>query len=263
MTSIKDSRVWITGASSGIGRALALEVAKRGGKLIISARNEQKLQELASYISENHHTPCKVIPIDLSDGTSIHQALRQVGQPVDILVNNGGISQRDTVENTNLETYRHLMEVNYFGAIHLTKGVLPDMLKKGSGHIVAMSSVAGKIGTPKRSGYAAAKHAIHGFMDSLRAELEDKGIRATTICGGYIKTDISRNALKGDGTAQNTMDKNQENGLAPDVVAARICNAIENNKAEVYIGGREIMGIYIGRYFPSLLRRIVKKVNPK
>lgn len=267
MTSIKSKCIWITGASSGIGEALAHACAEKGAaKLILSARKENELQRVAREIETINPNVATIIqPLDLSNTASIEHAGKKIleNNIIDILINNGGISQRDTVINTQMDVYRRLMEVNYFGLVHLTKLVLPQMKSHKQGHILAMSSVAGKLGTPKRSGYAAAKHAVHGFMDSLRAETHDDNIKATTICGGYIRTQISVNALTGVGTSQNTMDINQEKGLTPDYVASKILQAIARNKPEIYIGGKEIMGIYVSRYFPSLLRRIVRKVNPE
>jgi short-subunit dehydrogenase len=152
--------------------------------------------------------------------------------------------------------------VNYFGTIGLTKEVLPEMIKKQNGHIVVISSVMGKIGTPLRSAYAGSKHALHGFFDSLRAELFSKNIDVTLICPGYIKTNVSKNALTGDGSKFDKMDDATGKGLEPGVLAQKILRVVSRKQEEAVIGGfKETAAIYLKRFFPGLLSRIVRKVN--
>lgn len=258
----KNHVVWVTGASSGIGKALALAFSARGAHLILSARREAKLQEVKAACTnpENHF----IVPLDLTDPESIQHAtetvFRQV-KAVDILVNNGGVSQRSLVNETSLEVDRRIMETNFFGTIALTKAVLPSMLVRGSGRFVVISSLTGHLSTPLRSTYAASKHALHGFFNSLRAETTDAGLHVLIVCPGYIRTEISQNALTGSGAAHAQLDPNQEAGLTPAVCAARILRAIERNKAEIYIGGKERFGIYIERFFPALWRRMARSIN--
>jgi short-subunit dehydrogenase len=254
--------IWITGASSGIGRALAVNLSRRGAHLILSARSAERLEDCrqACLHPERH----VVLPLDLEDPDSLRGAARQAHEncgPIDILINNGGISQRGTVVDTRLEVDRRIMEVNFFGAVALAKLVLPSMLSRRSGHLVVISSVTGKFGTPFRSAYAASKHALHGFFDSLRAELWDQGIRVTLICPGFVRTNISFSALKGDGSAFGIMDAAQAAGMDPDVCAAKILRAIEAERNEVYMGGRERLRVYLQRFVPGLFARLIRRVQ--
>lgn len=261
MTKIKDSIIFLTGASSGIGEALAYELAKGGAKLILSARRQQELQRVKQncVIPEN----VQILPLDLADSKSIEQKSLEAEAMhghIDILINCGGISQRDKVINTKMDVDRQLMEINYFGSIALTKALLPKMVARKSGHQVIITSATGIISTPFRSSYAASKHALHGFYDALRAEHHQDGHKISIILPGYIRTNISFNALMGDGSKQNTMDAAQDNGISPEACARKIVKAIERNKEEVYIGGfREVAGIYLKRFLPSLFSRIVRK----
>lgn len=254
--------VWITGASSGIGESLAYAISSRGSRLVLSSRDEQRLEEVKTRCSnpEKH----LVLPMDLADGGSLRdkclQVLSRFGR-IDVLVNNGGVSQRSLALQTGIEVDRRIMETNFFGTIILTKTVLPSMIEEKSGHIVVISSVAGKIGTPLRSSYSASKHALHGFFDSLRAETWKQGIYITIVCPGFIRTNISVNALTGNGSPQGTMDEAQACGMPPDECAAKIIRAMEKKKAEVYVGGREIMAIYLKRYVPGIFNMIIRKAK--
>jgi short-subunit dehydrogenase len=208
---------------------------------------------------EQHH----VLPLDVA-ATETHEAAaaeveRRVG-PVDLLVHSAGISQRGTAAETGLHVDRRIMEVNYFGAVSLTKAVLPTMLAAGRGHIAVISSVVGVFGTPQRSAYAASKHALHGFFDSLRAEVYDAGLRVTLVCPGYVRTEITRHALTADGTPYDRMDAAQEHGMAPALCAQHILTALEEEKNEVYIGGREVLGVYLKRFLPSLFHRFIRRI---
>ncbi len=254
--------IWITGASSGIGEALAYAFSAQGARLVLSARRQTRLEAVrASCTNPARHL---IAPLDLAQSTTIpgivETVLEQTGR-IDILINNGGVSQRALASETPLDVDRRIMEVNYFGTVALTKAVLPSMLARQAGRIVVISSVVGKFGSPVRSAYAASKHALHGFFDSLRAEVYDDNLRVTIICPGFVTTDISVNALTKDGSAQGTMDNAQAAGMAPDECATRIMHALVRNKDEVYIGGREIMGIHINRLAPGLFNRIIRRTS--
>ena len=254
--------VWITGSSSGIGEALAYAFAKEGACLILSSRNASKLNEIKDRCpNPDRHL---VLPLDLEDSSTfsadLRTALDKFGR-IDILINNGGISQRSLAALTGIETDRRIMETNFFGTVALTKAVLPSMIERGSGHIVVISSLMGKFGTPMRSAYAASKHALHGFFDSLRAEVRSQGIKVTLVCPGFIRTNISINALCADGSCQGTMDDAQAAGLQAGVCAARILNAVVKGKEEVYIGGKEVMAVYLKRFFPGIFNRIIAKAK--
>ena len=262
MTKIKDSVVWLTGASSGIGEQLAYQLAEKGAKLVISARRKEELERVKSNCKSD---TVATLPIDLGDGFALVQKAKEaetIYGPIDILINNGGLSQRDTILNTSLEVDRKLMEVNYFGSITLSKTLLPKMVERKKGHHVIVTSTVGIINTPFRSGYGASKHALHGFYDVLRAEHHDDNIKVSIILPGYIKTAISLNALTGDGTPQQTMDNAQANGMSAEKCARLIVRAIEKNKNEVYIGGlKEKTGIYLKRFWPKIARKVIRKLS--
>lgn len=259
---VKEKTIWITGASSGIGRALALNLSRHRARLILSPRFLERLEDCRQACTNpDRHM---VLPLDLADPASLQEASRLALEKcgaIDILVNNGGVSQRSLVVDTRLEVDRRIMEINFFGAVALTKLVLPSMLSRKSGHIVVTSSVMGKLGTPYRTAYAASKHALHGFFDSLRAELWDQGIRVTMVCPGFVRTNISINALKGDGSTFGGMDAAQAAGMDPEDCAKKIVRAIEAERNEVYMGGKEILGVYLQRFVPDLFAKIIRKVK--
>ena len=263
MTAIKDKVVWITGASSGIGEALAYQSAKAGAKLILSARREKELER----VKNNCQLPegdVLVLPLDLADHESMNQKADQVmahfGR-IDVLVNNGGISQRSMVIDTDFSVYKRLVNIDYLGTVALSQAVLPIFVKQKSGHFAVITSLMGKFAAPLRSGYCGAKHALHGFFDGLRMEHHDDNIKVTLICPGYVHTNISVNAITADGSAQNSMDTATGAGMSPEKCADRILSAIKNNKMEVLIGGKETFAVYLKRFFPKLLHNIVRKAT--
>ena len=175
-------------------------------------------------------------------------------------MNNGGLGQRSLINETSLEVDRQLMEVNYFGTIALTKYLLPHFINRQEGHVVTITSLTGKFGTPYRSAYAASKHALHGFFDALRAEHWKDNIHVTMICPGFIMTNLSVAALTGVGVPQNRLDKTSYTKKTPEWCALRIVRAIEKRREEVYIGGKEVFGVYIKRFFPSIFSKLIRKV---
>jgi short-subunit dehydrogenase len=264
MAKLQNKVVWITGASSGIGEALAYELAKQGARLILSARRKEELERVKGNCTPSAQPGIHILPLDLTQTETLklstHAAIQIFGH-VDILVNNGGISQRGFAKDTLLEVDRKIMEVNYFGAVALTKNILPHFLSRKSGHLVTVSSVTGIFGTPYRSGYAASKHALHGFFDSLRAELWKEvgdGITVTMICPGFIHTPITLSAVTGDGTPLGKMDDAQYKGKPAEWCAERIVKAIEKKKNEVYIGGKETLGVPFKRLFPNWFARYIR-----
>ncbi len=254
-----NKRVWITGASSGIGRALAIEINKNGGICILSARSEEKLNE-TNDLTKNKDSNI-ILPLDVTNEAAIDIAYSKLIEdgPIDILINNAGISQRSTTETTDIGVYRSLMEVNYFAVVKLTKTVLPDMLIRNSGSIVTISSIAGKVGPPYRSGYSASKHALHGFFDSLRSEVSHRGMHIMIVCPGYINTPIAFNALNGKGNKYNKRDKENAEGLDPNDLAKRIVKAMSKKKNEVYFGKFEVNAVRLKRFWPGLLRKLLSR----
>jgi len=262
--NFSDKTVWITGASSGIGKALALAFADHGSTLILSARNKEKLAEVKT-LCVAKTAPCVVIPMDVTDHEAIpgitDDVLMQVGK-VDILINNAGISQRSKVEETNLSVDKKIFDVNVFGAFATTRAILPHMITRKSGNIVIISSVAGKIATPYRSAYAASKHAVIAWYEALRAEVHDRNIKVHIVCPGYIKTDISINAIGKNGEAHGVMDKSQDEGISAEQCASDILKAIAANKSEVVIAGKEKWYILIKKFFPGFIEKRMRTFKP-
>lgn len=255
-----DKIIWITGASSGIGEALVYELSKKGAEIIISARRAEELERVKNNCANKEKIFIRTL--DLSKHHEIpliaNEIINKHGS-IDILINNGGISQRSLAKETPIEIDKKIMDINFFGTVCLTKSVLPSMLERKKGHIVVMSSLTGKFGTQLRSAYSASKHALHGFFDTLRYETWKEGLKITIICPGFVKTNVSINALTASGNAQNTMDEATNNGMSPEKLAKKIVKALKRNKEEFIAGGREISGVYIKRFFPGLFTWMIKR----
>lgn len=253
--------IWITGASSGIGEAFAHKLYKLGANLILSSRREDALTRVKDELDKDS-SKIKVLPLDLSKPETFpaiaQEALEAFGQ-IDVLMNNGGISQRSTVLDTDMVVYRRLMEINYFGAIALTKQVLPHMVERKTGHIIVTSSVAGKIGTRFRSGYSGSKHAVQGFFNSLRQEMYEHNIAVTLLCPGFVKTDISKNALTADGSEFGKMGDAHKKAMTAEQMVEKVIPKIAAQKEEIYVTGfKERLAIWVQRISPTLLNRILK-----
>ncbi len=260
MITMQDKIVWVTGASSGLGVEIVRQCASKGAKIILSARNENKLNDLRSELnSPDDHL---VLPLDLSDSSNfddlVKRVLKKYGR-IDALFNNGGISQRSEAGKTSLEIDREIMEVNYFGNIALTKAVLPVFQEQKSGHYIIVSSIAGKFGFFLRSAYSASKHALHGFYESLMLEEEHNNIHVTIACPGKINTAISVNALNSEGKSTGVMDDNQANGMSAEECVRQLLKAVQKNKKEILIGNKEIKAVTLKHLFPRLFWKVIKK----
>ncbi|WP_262694947.1 SDR family oxidoreductase [Kordiimonas aquimaris] len=259
--------VWITGASSGIGEALAYEFAKCGARLILSARREDELTRVMQSCVQNGAAAdsISIVLLDVTDEAALPSKVadaQALWGRIDMLINNAGISQRSLCIDTDMATYRRLFEVDVFGKIALTKEVLPIMLKQGSGHMAVTASVAGKIGVSQRTGYCAAKHAMMGFFDALRSEVSKDGIRVTTITPGFIRTAISEHALKGDGSKFGKVDANIAGGMDVKECASVIMRGFKKGKQEIPVGkGIEMKALTIKRFFPNMLFKMVAKAS--
>ena len=266
MAAFQNKVIWITGASSGIGEALAYAFSAEGALLILSSRRVEELERVRTACARPGQV--KVLALDLLDSSILEartaQAIAAFGH-IDIMVHNGGISQRSLVIETGLDVHRRVMELDYFSYVALTNHLLPHFVNRKAGHFVVTSSVMGKLGTPMRSSYAAAKHALHGFFDCLRAEVASSNIKVTLLTPGYIRTNISQNAITKDGTQLGSPSQNIEKGLAPDLAAAQILKAISKGRYESYIGkfGMERVALWLTRFFPSFVIRQASKFAPK
>ena len=237
MSDVKDKTVWITGASSGIGAALAKTFSLAGANIILSGRRVDALEQVA----KNLKTKTKIIPFEVTDYESLAEHVDTAWNwngRVDILINNAGITQRSLALHTQPQVYTDLINIDLIAPIWLTQLQLPKMVQAGGAHIVAISSVAGRIGAPLRTAYSAAKHGLIGYMDALRAETEvTHNIRVTNVLPGSVATNISRNAMTKDGSKRGKSDENIDNGDDPMDCASAILEAVKNNTRELLYAG--------------------------
>ncbi|MDP3275137.1 MAG: SDR family oxidoreductase [Deltaproteobacteria bacterium] len=256
--------VWITGASSGIGEACARAFADEGAQLILSARRRSELERVASGCVRPGVSAPRVECMDLDDTESLAGVVARVltNHPnIDVMVHNAGLSQRSRAIETAIDVDERLMRVNYLGPVALTKALLPSMVARRRGHFVVVTSLVGVFGTPMRSSYSASKHALHGFFDSLRAEHTEDQLKVTVVCPGFVQTDVSRNALTGDGSPQGSMDPGTAKGITADTCAARMLDAIAQGRQEVYVGGAERFAVYVKRYVPRVFSALIARAK--
>lgn len=263
--------VMITGASSGLGEALAHVFYSSGCRLILSSRRKPELERVKAALMSKHPTvpthPPVVLPLDVTDLNAVPSEVQKVLKihgKIDVLVNNAGISYRGEVVHTNVDVDIKVMLCNYFGQIALTKAVLPSMLERRSGHVICISSVQGRIAIPYRSAYAASKHALQAWCDTSRAELAEHNIKITVVSPGYIKTALSLNAVTGSGETYGVMDENTEQGFTPEYVAEEVMKALLQEASEVTVAPfTPKAAILLRSLFPSvyfwLMRKRAKK----
>jgi short-subunit dehydrogenase len=236
LTDQAQKTAWITGASSGIGEALAKAFVANGGHAILSGRNVAELQRVA--IETGAAGRCLILPFDTVDyaglAGKVAEAIAFQGH-VDVLVNNAGISQRSPAVDTDLSVYQRIVDVDLLAPIALTQALLSHMVSRGSGQIVMISSVAGKAGIPMRTAYCAAKHGLIGYADALRSEVSGQGVKVLVVAPGSVKTNVSRNALNADGSVRGISDAAIDNGIDPNEVASRIWEAVRTGKREIVI----------------------------
>lgn len=262
---IENKVIWVTGASSGIGEALVYELAKKNCKLILSARREEELQR----VKKNTNLPDEqvlVLPIDLEkfkDAQTWANIAIDKFTTIDILINNGGISQKSLAMETTEAVEQKFWNINYFGNVALTKAVLPIMQQKQQGKVVVITSILGKFGLPQLSTYAATKHALYGFYESLRLELVNDNVDILLAAPGFINTQVSINAIDGKGNVTNENSDAQLNGMKPDAFAKNLVNAIVKDKQHVYIGKKELLTIPFKTLFPKLFYKIMLKLSNK
>lgn len=258
-TKYNNKVAWITGASSGIGEALAYTLNSKGAFLIISGRSVENLEKVKRNCSIPENV--RILAIDLEQPETLtgktEDALTFFGR-IDFMIHNAGVALRDRVIHTAMDMDRRVMQVNYFAPIEITKALLPSMIKNKSGNISVVSSISGKFGVPKLSAYSASKHALHGFFESLRSEVHMHNIHVTILTPGFIKTDITVNAYTGRGGNYGRMVSANKNGMSTTQCAEKMANALRNNKQEAYIGGIDILSIYVKRFFPAFFSLVIR-----
>ena len=257
--------VWITGASSGIGEACAYRYAEEGARLVLTSSSVNRLEPVAARCRELGATEVSILPYDLTclDGIeALTDKAWDAMKGIDIVMLNAGISQRTNVEDTSMEMVRRIMEINYFAPVAIAKCLLPKMVGRGYGKIAVTTSIAGRFGFPLRCGYSSSKFALYGFFETLQAEYYEKGIRVTLVCPGRVQTNISRYALDKGGKPHGVMDPGQADGMTAEVAARVITRAIAKEKKEVLVGRKELLMVYIKRFFPGLCATLARKIKP-
>ena len=238
--------VWITGASSGIGEALSRALLADGAAVILSGRRVEALQQLAALAPER----TLILPFETTDydrlPALVEQAWAWQGR-VDLLINNAGVSQRSLALDTSFDVYRQLIDIDYLAPVALTQLLLPRLVEQGSGQLAVVSSVAGKLGAPMRTGYCGAKHAVVGYFEALRAEVEEAyGIGVSVILPGSVRTAIASNALEGSGAARGRSDANIDNGIDPNDAAKTILDGLAQRQHDIVVAeGQELMALQL------------------
>ena len=248
--------VWITGASSGIGRALAQAFGRAGARLILSARSAEALEAVARETGAES----RVIPLDLTNLAELPgataRALAAFGG-VDIMVHNAGVAVRDRAADVSLEVHEQVLRTNYLGPVVLTQALLPSMRARGGGRFVVVSSLSGKYGGPLLAAYAGSKHALHGYFDTLRGEEREHGIAVTIVIPGFVRTEITAHALTGTGERFGRVLPLYREAMTAEECAARILRAVARDRREVLVGGLEVWTVYLHRLSPRLAALVV------
>ncbi len=224
---------WITGASSGIGAALAREFAGRGARVVLSGRDEERLRAVAAELPID----TLILPFEATDEAAMLAATERAAawHGVDIFIANAGISQRSPAVETEITVYRRIIDVDLTAQIAASQALLPHLTARGSGALVFISSIAGKVGVPMRTAYCAAKHGLIGYADALRAELSQGGVSVHVVCPGSVATDVSRNALTGSGAARGKSDRAIDHGIPAAEAAMAICDGIAAGQREILV----------------------------
>lgn len=257
--------VWITGASSGIGEACACRYASEGARLILTSSSAERLEKVAARCRDLGAPAVTVLPYDLSVTDGIDALVENAWNAycgIDIVMLNAGISQRTNVEDTSMDMVRKIMEINYFAPVAIAKALLPKMISAGGGKIAVTTSIAGRFGFPLRCGYSSSKFALYGFFETLQAEYHDAGIKVTMVCPGRVNTNISRYALDKGGKPHGILDPGQADGMSSEKAARIITRAVAKGKREVLVGRKELLMVYIKRFFPGLCAVLSRKIKP-
>jgi short-subunit dehydrogenase len=265
MVNLEKKVIWITGASSGIGEALAKELIKEDAILILSARRKEELDRVKKECGEAMASKIHVLPFDVTDLDKLPSVAEEAWDfegKIDILINNAGVSQRSLVKDAVIDIDKKLFQVNYFGPVCLTKALLPKFLDRNEGQVVVISSIAGLIYSPKRSTYSATKYAVEAFFNTLYTELVNTSLKVNIINPGFVNTNISFNSLDGSGNRYNKQSPAQETGIPADVCARKIVKSIRTNKKNTRIAGaKENFGVFMHRFFPKLFDYLITRIS--
>ena len=261
MSFWKEKRVWVVGASSGIGEGLVEVLARSGAKLLISSRNEKRLNFIAEKFSSSD---IHVLEMDVADHSLLKSKTTQAWETFDgfdAVFLNAGIAVRDWIMETEVEVEKKLFDVNFWGAVIITKNILRIKGDQTQLRLVITSSLSGKYGVPKLAAYAASKHALHGYFESLRAEIYGKGVSIHLAIPGFINTEITVNGLRGDGTVSGKMQQALAKGMDPVTCAQGILDEVEKGKEEFVVGGMERHTVWLSRFFPGIMKKMIRS-NP-
>lgn len=265
MGKFSNKVVWITGSSSGIGEATAYEFAREGAILILTALEADILEKVAARCEELGSPKTATLPFDLSlkdqVGRLAEQAWNLFGH-IDIFYNNAGISQRGSTCETEMHVIDKIMDINWFAPVIMTKVILPKMIARGGGQLVVTTSINGRFGFPLRCAYSSSKHALYGFFETVQAEYYNDNIRVTIVCPGRVQTRISFYALEKDGKQHAKMDAGQAGSCTPEQAGKKIVRAVYRKKREVLVGRKELLMVYIKRFFPGLCAKIARSIDP-
>jgi short-subunit dehydrogenase len=255
---MRDKVVVVTGASSGIGRATALHFAGKGAQLVIAARSAKGLEETANAIKAKGGNVLSVVA-DVSkeeDCKSLIEQSVEKFQNIHVLINNAGISMRATLEDVELSVLKKLMAVNFWGMVYCTKYALPHLLKT-KGSVVGVSSIAGYVGLPARTGYSASKFAMHGFLEALRTENLANGLHVLITCPGFTESNIRKQALNASGDAQSESPRKEEKMMTAEEVAKEIYEATSKRRSTLVLTSEGKAAVFLSKFFPSLIRKMV------
>ena len=255
---MKDKVIIITGASSGIGKALAFALAKNGNKLVLAGRNKGKLNAVLQEINADNISAISIVTdvCKVQDCKNlINKCITQFGR-IDVLINNAGISMRGLFNESDLEVIQKVMNTNFWGAVFCTKYALPYLLQS-NGSLVGVSSIAGYIGLPERSAYSASKFAMNGFLESIRSENKDNDLHVLIACPGFTSSNIRKAALTKDGTPQKESPRNEQKMMTAEEVARKIICAIDCKKDILILSTNGKLAVWLNRFFPKLAKRLV------
>lgn len=262
---LNNKTVIITGASSGIGKSLAHEFARRGANLVLAARQYVTLCEIAQQLQDQYQIKALAVQCDVTSESDCEHLVNQTRLTfgkIDILINNAGISMRALFKDVDIEVLKSLMDVNFWGAVYCTKYALPEILKT-RGSVVGVSSIAGYKGLPGRTGYSASKFAMNGFLDSLRVENLKTGVHVMTACPGFTASNIRNTALNKDGNQQGESSLHEEKMMTSEEVAKLIANGVEKRERTLIMTGQGKLTVLLNKIIPGILDKLVYNVFTK